>query len=82
MDPDLHTTLLASIASLARLGHGVITPQMRLNEDLGIDSLKFVELVQLIEQDLDIVISDEAMAKVRDVAGLLAAVAEARRESA
>lgn len=62
--------------------HGQITPRTRFNEDLGFDSLNLVELVLRIEQELHIVLSDDAMATVHDVAGLLAAVAEAKRESA
>jgi acyl carrier protein len=98
MSPDLHSALLETIARMARLGrspdlgpdlgpdhgpdHGPITPQTRFNEDLGFDSLNLVELVLRVEQDLNIVLSDDAMATVHHVAGLLAAVAEAQRESA
>lgn len=90
MSPDLHSALLETIARMARLGpspdlgpdHGPITLQTRFNEDLGFDSLNLVELVLRVEQDLNIVLSDDAMATVHDVAGLLAAVAEAQRESA
>jgi acyl carrier protein len=82
MSPDIDNTVLATLAGMARPGHGPITPGTRFNEDLGFDSLKLVEVVLLIEQALDITISDDAMATVHDVAGLLAAVAEARGESA
>ncbi len=51
-----------------------ITPQTRLSEDLGIDSLKFIEL-EGIEQELNIAISDDAVASVRDLGGLLEALA-------
>jgi acyl carrier protein len=51
----------------------------RLRQVLGIDSLDFVRLIQLVEERLDLVISDEAAAAVKTV-GELVALADAAVE--
>ncbi|MDR3465404.1 MAG: acyl carrier protein [Xanthobacteraceae bacterium] len=58
-----------------------LAPSLRLKEDLGIDSLEFVELIQLIEQKLSIQVNDDAVASVRDVGSLVGAVETSLREA-
>ena len=45
-----------------------ITPETDIFEDLGADSLDVVELVMSIEEEYDIVITDERAGNVRTVA--------------
>ena len=45
-----------------------ITPETDIFEDLGADSLDVVELVMSIQQEYDIVITDERAGNVRTVA--------------
>lgn len=45
-----------------------ITPETDIFEDLGADSLAVVELVMSIEEEYDIVITDERAGNVRTVA--------------
>ena len=48
-----------------------IGPQTDILEDLGADSLDIVELVMAIEEEYDIVITDERAANVRTVEQLV-----------
>jgi len=70
-----------AIGTLARSEPHALAPSLRLKEDLGIDSLEFVELVQLIEQKLGVQLSDDAVASVRDVGALVRAVENSLREA-
>jgi acyl carrier protein len=74
MDDKMRSAVYAAIDATTRSERRAVTPDLRLKEDLGIDSLGFVELVQVIEQKLDILISDDSVASVRDVGALLRAV--------
>jgi acyl carrier protein len=74
MDDDPQSAVYAAISILTRSERTTITPGLRIKEDLGIDSLEFVELVQLIEQKLGILIGDDVVASVRDVGALVLAV--------
>ena len=64
--------VLGAIQEVAGIGDRPIAPDLRLDEDLGIDSLDFVRLIQLVEERLDIVISDEAAAAINTVGELIA----------
>ena len=68
--------VLGAIQEVAGTGGRPVAPDLLLEEDLGIDSLDFVRLIQLVEERLDIVISDEAAATVNSV-GELVALADA-----
>ncbi len=82
IDPKTATTnshLLDAIARLARdeLGHrGGVTPEMRLVEDLGLDSIRLLTLATAVEDHFRICLdeSDEAsLVTVSDLATLIAA---------
>jgi acyl carrier protein len=64
--------VLSAIQEVAGTGDRPIAPDLLLDEDLGIDSLDFVRLIQLVEERLDIVISDEAAAAINTVGELIA----------
>jgi acyl carrier protein len=79
-DPAMNAAaVLGAIQEVAGTGERPVTPDLLLEEDLGIDSLDFVRLIQLVEERLDIVIDDEAAAPVRTV-GELVALADAAVE--
>ena len=71
--------VLDAIQEVAGTGDRPVAPDLLLEEDLGINSLDFVRLIQLVEERLDIVISDEAAAIV-DTVGELVALADATVE--
>lgn len=54
-----------------------ITPESRLDEDLGVDSLDLVEIVMAIEGDFDLDISDKDAMKLVTVQDVIDYVTEA-----
>ena len=67
----VRATVLGAIAEVARTAPRGADPSGPL-EDLGIDSLEFVGLVQLVEGRLGITLSDQDAAAVVSVEDLLA----------
>ena len=55
-----------------RVSEAALTPDARLNEDLGLDSLAQSELIVLVEDAFGIQVGLEDAAKVTTVAGILA----------
>ena len=63
-----------SLAKQLRVDEGKITPDARIKEDLGADSLDVLQLLMNIEEDYGIVIPDEKLTTfktVGDVVGFL-----------
>jgi acyl carrier protein len=81
MENDAVTAVQWAVATMTGSEGRELAPSLRLKEDLGIDSLEFVELIQLIEQKLGILVSDDAVASVRDVGSLVGAVETSLREA-
>jgi acyl carrier protein len=50
--------------------------------DLGIDSITFVELVGILEDELDVVLADEELTRIRTVGDLERTVSEKRQSKA
>lgn len=48
-----------------------VTPEAKLNEDLGIDSLAAVELALELETEFDVTIEDEELAKLETVQDII-----------
>lgn len=48
-----------------------VTPEARLNEDLGADSLAAMELIMALEEKLDIEIDDAELDQFKTVNGLV-----------
>ena len=60
----------ALIASKLKLDEKEITPEKHLFNDLGADSLDFVELSMLLEGEFNVKFSEEDTAKVKTVGDL------------
>ena len=60
----------ALIASKMKLDESEITPEKHLFNDLGADSLDFVELSMLLEGEFNVKFSEEDTAKVKTVGDL------------
>lgn len=73
MENDVLNAVQSALATLTGSPTRELAPTRRLKEDLGIDSLEFVELIQLIEQKLGVQVGDDAVASVRDIGALVAA---------
>lgn len=58
--------------SKGRLSETVLTPEARLNEDLGLDSLAQSELIVLVEDTFGVKVDFEEAAKVATIAGIQA----------
>ena len=58
------------IASKMKLDESEITPEKHLFNDLGADSLDFVELSMLLEGEFNVKFSEEDTAKVKTVGDL------------
>lgn len=61
------------------IGADELSPIVSLTDDLAADSLDLVDLAMAIEQDLDIVMPEAAIADVRTYGDLLAVVEAAHR---
>lgn len=64
------------IVEQLRVEYSDITPEARIIEDLGADSLDCVELLIALEEELNIVIPDEEAEKIRTVGDVYAYVSE------
>ena len=60
----------ALIASKMKLDESEITPEKHVFNDLGADSLDFVELTMLLEREFNVKFSEEEMANVKTVGDL------------
>jgi acyl carrier protein len=69
-------SVLDAIRNATGSGERPLASELLLDEDLGIDSLDFVQLIQAVEERLDIIVSDERAAGVKTV-GELVALADA-----
>ena len=74
--------VLDSVREIVGRGKATILPHHELKKDLGIDSLEFVRLVQVVEENVDVLLGDEEAAKVVTVADLVALTDEAVRKKA
>jgi acyl carrier protein len=69
----------AALGAVARRSPEAIRAEHRLAEDLGLDSLSFLEMAELIEATLGIRIDDAALAACATVGELAATVSAAAR---
>jgi len=72
------------IAALARsldLPADKMSPDSRFAEDLGVDSLDFLQLVMAVEEATGLRLDDKAAAAARSVGDLLALVGQARQDA-
>ena len=67
----IYETVRELLAHQLEIDAAQIGPQTDILEDLGADSLDIVELVMAIEEEYDIVITDERAANVRTVEQLV-----------
>jgi long-chain acyl-CoA synthetase len=73
----------ALVASVAGLDPGAVRPEANLSTDLNLDSLRRVELLGVIEEELGIFVDDDALqpdATVQDLIALVDGAREARRK--
>lgn len=59
------------IAKELGVDKSTITPETRLSEDLGADSLDAVELIMAVEDEFDISVSDEDAQSIRQVKDII-----------
>jgi long-chain acyl-CoA synthetase len=74
----------AIVASVGELDPGAVRPDARLSADLNLDSLRRVELLGVIEEELGVFVDDDALdpeATVADLITLVEAAREAKRSS-
>ena len=60
----------ALIASKMKLDENEITPEKHLFNDLGADSLDFVELSMMLEREFNVKLSEDEMANAKTVGDL------------
>ncbi len=70
----------AIVASVGALNAAAVRPNDRLSSDLNLDSLRRVELLGVVEEELGVFVDDDALEPDATVADLIALV-EAARES-
>ncbi len=70
-------TVREILAHQLEIDPALITPQTDIISDLGADSLDIVELIMAVEEEYDIVITDDSAGNVRsvnEVVGLLSSL--------
>ncbi len=72
--------IVAEVARLAGAPDGEITPEMHLYDDLGLDSLKAIELLLFVEDRLGVTIPDEKASRVGRVSELLKTAEQAKKQ--
>jgi len=80
LDVDPVTALVASVGGL---DHAAVRSDARLSTDLNLDSLRRVELLGVIEEELGVFVDDDALdpdATVADLIALVDAAREAKRK--
>jgi acyl carrier protein len=81
IDGDIAGRVQAAVGEIAGRDRGLILPTQELEKDLGIDSLEFVRLVQIVEDDTGALLKDEDLAGVVTVGDLIRQVEAALRGS-
>ncbi|MCZ7645761.1 MAG: AMP-binding protein [Planctomycetota bacterium] len=76
---DAFTEVARAIAEVAQLDPADVTPEKRLQLDLGLDSIGRVDLMGKLELRLNVTILDEQLVKMMTVAEVVEAVEAARR---
>ena len=71
----------ALIASKMKLDENEITPEKHLFNDLGADSLDFVELSMMLEREFNVKFSEDDMANVKAVGDLYRLIEKYTKES-
>ena len=71
----------ALIASKMKLDESEVTPEKHLFNDLGADSLDFVELSMLLEREFNVKFSEEETANVKTVGDLYAMIEKYTKKS-
>lgn len=75
IDEQLRVRLDAIVSDILQVPHGSVAPQQRFIEDLGADSLMFVEVLADIEDELGVVIAPTEMLQMTTLAGIYRVVA-------
>ena len=71
----------ALIASKMKLDESEVTPDKNLFNDLGADSLDFVELSMTLEREFNVKFSEEDTAKVKTVGDVYALIEKYAKKS-
>jgi acyl carrier protein len=74
VEGDVHSRLQWLVAAHLDVDPGRLRPEVRLGEDLCVDSLAAIELTMVIEDEFDISLPEEDVADVRTYGDVLALV--------
>ena len=80
--PDLEDRVKQLLTTRLGIPAADITPDARLADDLGMDSLDAVELAIATERQFNVALSDEQVAKLKTVADIMALVERLTDEAA
>jgi acyl carrier protein len=72
--PDVEARIRQVLVNRLGIPAEDVTPEARLQEDLGVDSLDAVEMAIAIERDFDVGLSDEQVATLKTVGDMVALV--------
>lgn len=70
-DAEIFSKVKSIVAKQLGVDEAKITPQSKLNEDLGMDSLDATELVMALEEEFNIEILDEDAENMQTVEGII-----------
>jgi len=73
---DIEQEVIATLADQLEMKKEEITPESRLNDDLGMDSLENVEAIYEMEKKFSIEVPDEKSEKVTKVSDIVDIVQE------
>ena len=68
--------IIQILADAVSLDESEITPDMSISEDLGIDSLDLVDIAMALEDEFDIMVSDDELASLKTVRDIVSYISE------
>lgn len=74
MNTDILPRIQTILADQLAINESQADPAKTLVEDLGVDSLAFVEIILAVEEEFDIEVPDEKAEQIKTVADLVALV--------
>lgn len=68
--------IMQILADATSIDYSEITPDMSISEDLGIDSLDLVDIAMALEDEFDIMVSDDELASLKTVHDIASYISE------
>jgi acyl carrier protein len=75
----LDRLVIIIVKQMDRVSKVMVVAEAKFVNDLGADSLDFVEIIMSVEEEFDVAISDEILMRIKTVGDLMDAIISAER---